>query len=78
MDYTHVEAEIDCLESLLGNLESARIDAMESSYHQYIANSLELDIEDIKTRLDELYAIQDNYWTKEMQEQNRQYEEARL
>lgn len=78
MDYTHVESEIDCLESLLGNLESARLDAMESSYHQYIAQSLELDIEDIKTRLDELYAIQDNYWTKEMQEQNRQYEEDKL
>ena len=78
MDYTHVESEIDCLESLLGNLESARLDAMESSYHQYIAQSLELDIEDIKTKLEELYAIQDKQWTKEMQEQNREYEGSRL
>lgn len=78
MNYIDVEAEIDVLESLLSNLESARLDALETSYYQYLASSLELDMEEIKSRLEELYEIQDNQWTKEMQEQNREYEEAKL
>lgn len=78
MNYIDVEAEIDVLESLLSNLESARLDALETSYYQYLASSLELDMEEIKSRLEELYEIQDNQWTKEMQEQNREYEEAKF
>lgn len=72
------ENEIENLESLLGNLEAARIDALQSEYHQVLANSLELDITEIKTRLEELYELQNDQWAKEMQEQNFQYERSVL
>lgn len=76
--YVDFESEIENLESLLGNLEAAKVDALQSEYHQYIASSLELDIEEIQSRLDELYAIQDEQFAREMKELNLQYEEVRL
>lgn len=72
------EDEIETLESLLGNLEAARQDSLNSEYHQYIANSLELDIDEIKNRLEELYELQNDQWKKEMQRQNFQYERSAL
>lgn len=68
------EDEIEVLESLIGNLEAARLDALQSEYHQYMASSLELDIDEVQERLSELYAMQDELWKKELQQQNFEYE----
>lgn len=68
------EDEIEVLESLVGNLEAARLDALQSEYHQHLASSLELDIDDVQERLSELYAMQDELWKKELQQQNFEYE----
>jgi len=68
------EDEIEVLESLVGNLEAARLDALQSEYHQYMASSLELDIDEVQERLSELYAMQDELWKKELQQQNFEYE----
>ena len=76
MDY---QDEIDVLESVLSNLEAARIDVQDTPYHSYLADSWELDIDEIKTRLEELYDLQDEQMRKELQQQNREYErEVRL
>lgn len=74
--YYDVESEIDSLESVLNSLEAARIDVQDTPYHSHLAQSWELDIEDIKARLDELYAMQDDQWKKEMQQQNFDYERS--
>lgn len=76
--YIDVEDEVDLLESLLRHLEIAKTEALQTEYHQYMANSLELDIEEIQARLDELYEMQNEQWTKDMQQQNIEYEEMRL
>ena len=68
------EDEIEVLESLVGNLEAARLDALQSEYHQHLASSLELDIDDVQERLSELYAMQDELWKQELQQQNFEYE----
>ncbi len=68
------EDEIEVLESLVGNLEAARLDALQSEYHQHLASSLELDIDDVQERLSELYAMQDELWKQELQHQNFEYE----
>lgn len=68
--------EIDRLESLLSNLEDAQQNALKTEYYSYMAESLELDIDEIKARLDELYPLQEEQWKKEMQEQNLQYERS--
>lgn len=75
MDYEH---EIDVLESVLSSLETAIGEVQDTPYHSYLAQSWEIDKDEITARLDELYAIQNEQWTKEMQEQNREYEGSRL
>lgn len=75
MDYEH---EIDILESVLSSLETAIGEVQDTPYHSYLAQSWEIDKDEIEARLEELYAIQNEQWTKEMQEQNREYEEAKL
>ena len=69
-----IEEEIDVLESALSHLSSALEDCLESPYHKYLANSLEMDIDEIKGRLEELYAMQNSIWAAEMKEANREYE----
>ena len=73
-----IEKEIDVLESVLGDIESAIRDIQDTSYHSYLAQSWELDVEEIKSRLEELYEQQNEYWAKEMKEQNIEFEEMRL
>ena len=68
------EDEIENLESLISNLEAARLDALQSEYHQHLASSLEIDIDDVQERLSELYAMQDELWKQELQQQNFEYE----
>ncbi len=72
------EDEIEVLESVLSNIEAAIGDVQDSPYHSYLAQSWELDKEEIQSRLDELYAMQDEQFTREMKELNLQYEEVRL
>jgi hypothetical protein len=72
------EDEIEVLESVLSNIEAAIGDVQDSPYHSYLAQSWELDKEEIQSRLDELYAIQDEQFAREMKELNLQYEEVRL
>lgn len=70
--------EIDRLESLLSSLEDAQQNALKTEYYSYMATSLELDIDEIKARLDELYPLQEEIWQGETKEQNLQYQEARI
>lgn len=77
-NYIDVENEIEVLESTLSNIEAAIGDIQDSPYHSYLAQSWELDVEEIKLRLDELYEIQNEQWAKEMKEQNLQFEGMRL
>lgn len=72
------ENEIDVLESALGYLEMAIGDIQDSPYHSYLAQSWELDKDEIQARLEELYDIQNEQWTKEMKQQNIEFEEVRL
>ena len=75
MDFTD---EIEILENVLSNIEAAIGDVQDSPYHSYMASGWELDKDEIQTRLDELYALQDEQWKKETKEQNLQYEEGRI
>lgn len=68
------EEEIDVLENVLSNLEAAIGDIQDSPYHNYLAQSWELDLEEIRSRLEELYELQNDEWKKEMQIQNSEYE----
>ena len=73
-----IENEIDVLESVLGDIEAAIRGVQDTPYHSNLAHSWELDVEDIKARLEELYERQNDYWAKEMREQNIEFEEMRL
>lgn len=75
MDFTD---EIEVLENVLSNIEAAIGDVQDSPYHSYLAQSWELDKDEIQTRLDELYALQNEQWKKETKEQNLQYERSVL
>ena len=68
-----IEEEIDVLESALSHLSSALEECLESPYHKYLANSLEVDIDEIKARLEELYEIQNSYWAAENKQQISEY-----
>lgn len=72
------EDEIDCLESVLSDLESAIGEIQDSPYHSYLAQSWEMDLDEIRNRLDELYELQNDQWKKEMQQQDFDYEEMKL
>lgn len=71
-----LEEEIDVLESALSNLEAAIGDIQDSPYHNYLAQSWELDLEEIQARLNELYDLQNEEWKKEMQIANFEYERS--
>lgn len=75
MDYLD---EIEVLENVLSNIEAAIGDIQDSPYHSYMAGSWELDKEEIQSRLDELYELQNEQLAAEMQEQNLQYERSVL
>ena len=75
MDY---ETEIDVLESTISHLECAILSVEDAPYHNYLASTWEHDIEEMKSRLDELYAMQDEQWTKELRDQNIEYERSVL
>ena len=75
MDFEH---EIEVLESTLSYIESAIGEVVDSPYHSYLSNTWELDAEEIKARLEELYEIQNDYWAKEMKQQNIEFEEAAI
>lgn len=70
--------EIDTLESVISSLEAAMTDIQDAPYHSYMAQSWELDLEEIKSRLEELYDLQDEQWTREMKQQNIEFEESVL
>lgn len=70
--------EIDTLESVISSLEAAMADIQDTPYHSYMAQSWELDLEEIKSRLEELYDLQDEQWTREMKQQNIEFEESVL
>lgn len=75
MDY---EDEIDILEGVLSDLESAIRSIKDSPYHSYLAQGWELDKEEIESRLDILHSKQNDRWKAEIQQQNIEYERSRL
>jgi hypothetical protein len=72
------EDEIDVLENVLSNIEAAIGNVKDSPYHSYMAQSWELDKEQIESRLEELYELQNDQWTREMKEQSLEYQGARI
>ena len=72
------EDEIEVLESALRNLEMAIGEIADTPYHSYLANTWEMDAEEINNRLDELYELQNEEWAKETKHANFIYEEARI
>jgi hypothetical protein len=67
------EDEIDTLESTLSFLESAMREVAESPYHGHLYNTWELDATDIKSRLEELYEIQNKQWEEENKQEENEY-----
>lgn len=72
------ENEIEILENVLSNLESAIGEIQDTPYHSYMAQGWETDLEEIKSRLEELYDLQDEQWTREMKQQNIEFESGVL
>lgn len=70
------ENEIETLESTLSFLESAMVEVADSPYHSYLYNTWELDATEIKSRLEELYEIQNKQWEEENKQQENEYWEA--
>lgn len=71
-----IEEEIEVLESALSSLEMAIGEIQDSPYHSYMASSWELDKQEIESRLEELYEMQNENWAKEMEAQNFEYERS--
>ena len=72
------EDEIDLLESVLRNLETAIGEIQDTPYHSYMASSWEMDLDEVRTRLDELYELQNDQWKQENEAQNLEYERSVL
>lgn len=70
--------EIDTLEGVIANLEAAMIDIQDTPYHSYLAQGWEMDLEEIKSRLEELYDLQNEQWSLETKQQNMEYESGVL
>jgi len=73
-----LESEIDYLEATLNSIREAIENVKDTPYHGHLASGWELDAEEIQSRLDELHLKQNEQWKKDMQQQNIEYEEARL
>lgn len=73
-----IEDEIDVLETVLSNLETAREEVQDAPYHSYLAETWGHDVEEIKARLEELYTMQNEQWKKELEYQNFEYERSVL
>ena len=72
------EDEIDVLEDVLSNLESAILSVQDSPYHSYLAQSWELDKSEIESRLDKLHSKQSEQWRKEQRQEELDYERSVL
>ena len=68
-----MENEIEVLESIVYDLESAINEAQDSKYFAYKVDGWKEDIEEIKERLDELYSMQDMEWHKEINQLNYEF-----
>lgn len=71
-----IENEIELLESTLSYLESAMAEVADSSYFSHLSNSWELDAEQIRSQLEELYSMQNEMWARELKAQNFDYERS--
>lgn len=68
------ESEIEILEEILSDLERAKLNSLESPYHKHLAENIDVDIEEINARLEELYQVQNEYWAEEKMYMNKEYE----
>lgn len=75
MDY---ESEIETLESALSSLNESIESIADAPYHNYLASEWESDAEEIQSRLDELYALQNRQWEQENSHQQYEYESGVL
>ena len=73
-----MENEIEVLENIVYDLESAINEAQDSQYFAYKVDGWKEDIEEIKERLDELYSMQDMEWHKEINQLNCEFERGAL
>jgi len=73
-----MENEIELLESIIADLESAINEAQNDQYFAYKVDGWKEDIEEIQAKLDELYSQQDMEWVKELNQLNYEYERGVL
>lgn len=73
-----VDEEIEIIETAIADIRSAISELTISGYVHFESNiaSLEDEIRDLNARLEELEAIQNAEWQKEMDWQNREYERS--
>lgn len=72
------ESEIDYLEATLNSIREAIENVKDTPYHGYLADGWQLDLEEIQTRLEELYMKQNEQWTKEQRQEEWGYERSVL
>lgn len=71
-----IDDEIEMLERIIADLESAISEVKHCEYFEEKASSWEDDLRDLNHRLEELEAMQNAEWQKEMYYQNREYERS--
>ena len=72
----NVDDEIDAIENIIADLESAISEIKYCRYFEDKIASWEDDLRDLNARLEELEAIQNAEWQQEMKWQNREYERS--
>ena len=71
-----VDDEIEVIENVISDIESAISEVKHCDYFEYKIAGWEDDLRDLNARLEELEAIQNAQWKKEMDWQNREYERS--
>lgn len=71
-----IDDEIEAISIAIADIESAISELKNCSCFEDIVSSWENDLKDLNDRLEELEAIQNAEWQKEMTWQNREYERS--
>lgn len=71
-----VDDEIEVIENVIADIKSAISEIEGCSYFEDKISCWEEDLRDLNARLEELEAIQNAEWQREMDWQNREYERS--
>ena len=73
-----VDEEIEKIESIIADIESAISEAKDCEYFEYKVSGWEEDLSDLNERLQELEQQQSSVWQREIAHQNYEYERSVL